>query len=169
MIALDSSIVTLWPRPLLLFCLSFIGTCLSQSTITSVFRANPRNWSSSVEGTFLRLRRRALSHSQSRHAADALWQHVSGASTRIGRKYRYGAGWLWLAPSDAKLVMGRSRWLQFTVEQIPHLRPTHRIVTPVSDTSEFAVDRFGNHKTHQFDAYRTGRRVRASGHGDARV
>ena len=76
---------------------------------------------------------------------------------------------LWLAPSDAKLVLRRSRWLQFTVEQIPHLWPTHGIVTPVSDTSEFALDRFGNHKTHQFDAYRTGRRVRASEHGDARV
>jgi hypothetical protein len=126
--------------------------------------ARARRW----KATFRRLRRRASSRTQSRHAADAPWPHVSGASTRIGRKFRYGAGWLWLAPSDAKLVMRRSRWLQFTVEQIPYLWPTHGIVTPVSDTSEFALDWFGNDKTHQFAVW-AGRRVRASGHGDARV
>jgi hypothetical protein len=40
--------------------------------------------------------------------------------------------------------MCRSRWLQFTVEQIPYLWPTQGIVTPVSDTSEFALDWFGD-------------------------
>jgi hypothetical protein len=61
--------------------------------------------------------------------------------------------------------MCRSRWLQFTVEQIP----TQGIITPVSETSEFALDRFGDDKTDQFAAFRAGRRVRTFGHGDARV
>jgi hypothetical protein len=89
-------------------------------------------------------------------------RRVSDASfdmVRIG----YGA------PSDAKLVMRRSGWLQFTVEQIPYPWPTHGIVTPVSDTSEFALDRFGDDKTHQFSASRTEKKGRGSGHGGARV
>jgi len=87
-----------------------------------------------------RMLARLGTHIQSRPAADALWPHVSGA-TRIGRKFRYGADWLWLAPSDAKLVMRCSGRLQFTVEQIPYLWPMHGIVVPVSDTSGFAFDR----------------------------
>jgi hypothetical protein len=59
--------------------------------------------------------------------------------------------------------------MEFTVEQIPYLWPAQGIVTPVSDTSEFALDRFGDDKTHQFAAFRTGRRVHTFGHGDARV
>jgi hypothetical protein len=64
--------------------------------------------------------------------------------------------------------MRRSGWLQFTVEQIPYLWPMHGIVTPVSDTSEFALDRFDDEKTHQFAASRTEKKGHG-GHGDARV
>ena len=60
--------------------------------------------------------------------------------------------------------MCRSRWLQFTVEQIPYLWPTQGIVTPVSDTSEFALDWFGDDTTHQSAGFRTRGRVRTFGH-----
>jgi len=92
------------------------------------------------------------------------------ASTRIGRKFRFGADCLWLAPSDAQAHNAPLSVAAIQPLNKSHnLWPTHGIVTPVSDTSELALDRFGDDKTHQFAAFRTGRRVRTSGYGDARV
>jgi hypothetical protein len=66
------------PRPLvdepdLVLLLAFVS-----ETGVPIRETAARRW----KATLLRLRRRASSHTQSRHAANALWPHVSGISAR---------------------------------------------------------------------------------------